>query len=331
LAFVYRAFQSVVIWLSVVNFLISSLPQLWESDLLALEILENITIAIFTLDYIARLVTVEPSKRWKWIINPMHIFDVVVIIPFYIELIIKHGIEFNPADDSVLVIVRALRLFQMFRTVKIARYSSLIPIFWKALVLSKDGFVLFTFTVTILMVVVSAIFFYSEQTVMKFDHTTRNWVYPNGDLSSFQSIPATFWWFMATITTVGYGDVYPRSDLGKLIASITMVGGLFVLAVPVAVFGSNFNSVWEERAEQRKLKERKLLLNNIRDMEDKEILVKLEGCVRKFTSKLAKHKEMLDKLVDDEKEIFELMAAISKKFEEESRSSENTEKEMTQM
>jgi len=291
---------------------------------------EKLSVGIFTVDYIARLATVEPGKHCRWVINPLHIFDLAVIVPFYIELIIKHGTEFNPADDSILVIVRALRLFQMFRTVKIARYSNLIPVFVKALVLSKDGFVLFTFTITILMVVVSAVMFYAEQTVMNFDRHSRTWLYPNGDYSSFQSIPATFWWFIATITTVGYGDVYPHSDLGKFIASITMVGGLFVLAVPVAVFCSNFSNVWEERADQRKILTRNSESKILKSLEDKEILLKLEGCVKKFSSKLEKHKSALEKLIEDEKEIIQLVSTLSQSINAQE-SSEHGEKEMTQM
>jgi len=111
--------------------------------------------------------------------------------------------------------------------------------------------------VTILMVVISAVFFYAEQTVMQFDDKTRTWLYQSGEKGAFQSIPASFWWFIATVTTVGYGDVFPHSDMGKFVAAFTMVGGLFVLAVPVAVFSLNFSAVWDERIERLSHKYRK--------------------------------------------------------------------------
>uniref|UniRef100_A0A6B2L9T1 Ion transport domain-containing protein n=1 Tax=Arcella intermedia TaxID=1963864 RepID=A0A6B2L9T1_9EUKA len=312
LAFLYQVFLNGVIWLSVVNFLISSLPRFWESDLLELEIIEKTSVGIFTIDYFGRFATTRPGTRWIWFKNPMHLFDLAVIVPFYIEIILKHGTDFNPADDSILVVIRALRLFQMFRTVKIARYSSLIPVFMKALALSKDGFVLFTFTISIFMIVVSAILFYGEQIEMDFDYHHRVWVYPNGDFSPFQSIPGAFWWFMATITTVGYGDSYPRSQVGKAIAAITMVCGLFVLAVPVAVFGSNFSAVWDERAERNREEKRKRRKKKYKQMTDVEMMENLEELLKNLSTRLTAQQEITEKLLKDEKEIFDVVYYMKK-------------------
>uniref|UniRef100_A0A6B2L6T6 Ion transport domain-containing protein n=2 Tax=Arcella intermedia TaxID=1963864 RepID=A0A6B2L6T6_9EUKA len=311
-AFWYQMFQNVVIWVSVINFLISSLPEYWDRDVLALEIIEKVSIGIFTIDYLVRFATVKPGERCSWVRRPLHLFDLAVIVPFYVEVVLKHGFSFNPADASILVIIRALRLFQMFRSVKAARYSSLISVFTKALWLSKDGFVLFSFTITILMVVVSAVMFYAEQTIMIFDKTNRIWRYPNGDVAWFQSIPDTFWWFMVTITTVGYGDVYPKSDMGKCVASLTMVGGLFVLAVPVAVFGSNFTSVWDERQDHLTKRARRRRVENISSLTKTQIVEQLDLSMRRFSIKLNKQKEYSEKLLEEEKEILILISALSK-------------------
>jgi voltage-gated potassium channel len=72
---------------------------------------------------------------------------------------------------------------------------------------------------------------------------------------AIMSIPGTFWWFITTITTVGYGDTYPRSDLGKVVAIVTMIIGILIIAVPVAVFSINFTAALDEKMDKQRTME----------------------------------------------------------------------------
>uniref|UniRef100_A0A6B2L5T9 Ion transport domain-containing protein n=1 Tax=Arcella intermedia TaxID=1963864 RepID=A0A6B2L5T9_9EUKA len=316
LAMAYQIFQNLVVWLSVINFLISSTPYFWDKEPKVLEIIEKTCVAIFTADYLARLITVDAEKRVRWILRPIQLIDLAAIVPFYIEIILI-GANFNPADASFLVIFRTLRLFRMFRTLKIARYSTLIPMFMKALIRSREGFLLFTFNTIMLMIVLSATMFYAEQTVMEFNEKDRMWLLPDGRLAPFQSIPATFWWFLVTIATVGYGDAVPVSDLGKVVASISMIIGLFLFAVPLAVFGLNFGTAWDERQEKSRLlylKEIALLSKNER-MTTPQILRKISTRINKLNNSMAKHQENYMKIIKQQQELNMLFIIMQAKLE----------------
>ena len=83
----------------------------------------------------------------------------------------------------------------------------------------------------------------AEQTSADFDPGERAWIRDDGTISPFQSIPHTFWWCMCTLTTVGYGDDVPTSSAGKVVAGITILTGVFVMAFPVILISYNYSEM----------------------------------------------------------------------------------------
>ncbi len=109
------------------------------------------------------------------------------------------------------------------------------------------------------MVIFSSLLFFAEQTDETFDKSTQLWMRSDGTVSPFQSIPETFWWCITTMTTVGYGDTYPVSPLGKFgkldslltfaVAALTMLCGILTLAFPISILGSTFTNEWNSATE----------------------------------------------------------------------------------
>jgi hypothetical protein len=245
LAYSVLIFSCIII--SVLNFLIESSPEFWETDNEAMFIVEAIIVAVFTFDYFAKLITYSGSRR-RWCFEFLNMIDLLSIIPFYVELLFTAA-STGQSGISGFVVLRVLRLFRVFRILKIAKYFTLLHVVGETLRRSLAGFVLLLFTLVLSLVLFASMEFYAEQTVASFDHVTRKWIYDpeyGGTESNFQSVPDAMWWCLVTLTTVGYGDQVPVSPLGKGVASLAIVSGLLVLAFPLTIMGSNFGEVWAE-------------------------------------------------------------------------------------
>jgi len=112
------------------------------------------------------------------------------------------------------------------------------------------------YSLTIAVTLFSSAMYYAETSEATFNPETLIWTYTDtGNLCPFSSIPASMWWCIVTMTTTGYGDNYPITPGGKVVASSAMLCGLLVLAFPLTIFGSNFQEVYEEfKAENRRKK-----------------------------------------------------------------------------
>jgi hypothetical protein len=104
----------------------------------------------------------------------------------------------------------------------------------------------------IMVMISGTVIFYAEQSGASFDMETSQWVLDDGTVSAFQSIPISLWWAVVTIATVGYGDMVPQTPLGKLAASIIILIGILLVALPVGVFASTFADVAKEYDQQFK-------------------------------------------------------------------------------
>jgi len=175
--------------------------------------------------------------------------DFLSILPYYIEIFV--------VGSPGLTWVRVLRLARIFRVFKLGRYQEGFSLFYYTFRSSLSTLMLGICFLILGMVIFSSFMFYAEQTYAHFDDDEEEWTYnddtilPN-EKSFFQSIPHTFWWCIVTMTTVGYGDTYPISPLGKLVAGITFLGGLAIIAFPIAILGSRFLDLYLESEANKK-------------------------------------------------------------------------------
>eukprot|EP01065_Artemidia_motanka_P027707 TRINITY_DN3289_c0_g1_i1.p1 TRINITY_DN3289_c0_g1~~TRINITY_DN3289_c0_g1_i1.p1 ORF type:complete len:748 (+),score=206.04 TRINITY_DN3289_c0_g1_i1:63-2306(+) len=206
--------------------------------------LETAFVSFFTLEYIVRMATCDHPLQFPF--RVFNVIDLLAIAPFYLELGLKaSGVGGGGTD---LRFVRVVRLARVFRVLKMGKKfdgtTMLLGVFteaWKALV---PPF----FFLVLGMVFFSSIMYICEQgTYDKSDglfYVTD--VQGHRVQSSFVSIPEAMWWAIVTMTTVGYGDYYPNTALGRLVNSAAMIFGVMFSAMPIAVIGNAFTQRWQE-------------------------------------------------------------------------------------
>ena len=185
---------------------------------------ELVSVAIFTVEYAGRVwASVDNPQfnglitgRLKFASRPLLIVDLLAILPFYLAL---GGIQ---AD---LRFLRALRLIRLLRLLKLARYSTAMQSFALVIEEKKEKLVLAFSANMLLLVIASSTMYYIES-----PHQPE----------AFSSIPKAFWWGVATLTTVGYGDVHPITPLGQFVGAIVAMLGIGLFALPASILASGF-------------------------------------------------------------------------------------------
>ncbi|XP_012533070.1 potassium voltage-gated channel protein Shal isoform X8 [Monomorium pharaonis] len=192
--------------------------------------LDTACVMIFTAEYLLRLFA-APS-RCKFARSVMSIIDVVAILPYYIGL----GITDNDDVSGAFV---TLRVFRVFRIFKFSRHSQGLRILGYTLksCASELGFLVFSLAMAI--IIFATVMFYAEKNV---------------DGTNFTSIPSAFWYTIVTMTTLGYGDMVPKTIAGKIVGGVCSLSGVLVIALPVPVIVSNFSRIYHQnqRADKRK-------------------------------------------------------------------------------
>ncbi|WP_416182780.1 ion transporter [Methanosarcina sp.] len=166
---------------------------------------------LFTIEYFLRLICVGRPSRYAR--SFFGIVDLIAILPTYFSLLLP-GSEF-------LLVIRSLRLLRIFRVLKLAQYLGEADLLIKALRASRRKITLFLFTVSNLVVIMGSLMYVIEGT-------------DNG----FTSIPRSIYWAIITLTTVGYGDIVPETNLGQALASVIMIIGYSIIAVPTGIVTS---------------------------------------------------------------------------------------------
>jgi len=178
-----------------------------------LNISEWVITILFSLEYIARIITVK--KPLKYITSFYGIIDFLSTIPKYLSIIF--------AGTHALVALRALRLLRVFRILKLARYLGASNNLMKALKASRAKISVFLFAVVIISIILGTIMYLIE-----------------GEENGFNNIPKSVYWCIVTLTTVGYGDIAPQTPLGQLIASMVMILGYGIIAVPTGIVSAEY-------------------------------------------------------------------------------------------
>lgn len=217
---VFDLFIQILITFSIIIFAIETLPDLTAKTLEILRFVEVVIVSIFTIEYLLRL-TVSQNKL-SFIFSFWGIIDLLAIVPFYL---IAFGFDLD------LVFLRTLRLFRLVRIIKLARYSKSITRIMLAFKIAKEDLML-AFGATSIMLVVASFGIYIFE----------NPVQPD----KFSSVFHSLWWALATLTTVGYGEIYPVTLGGKLFTGIVLMIGLGIVALPAGIIASSLTEAREQ-------------------------------------------------------------------------------------
>lgn len=183
-------------------------------------LLEWIFTIAFTIEYILRLVSIR--KPWKYVFSFLGMIDLLAIIPSYLSIFIR-------GSESLLVF-RALRLLRVFRIFKLSHFLSEMKFLGVAMKGSLRKISIFMLIVLMLVIILGSIMYLVE-----------------GRQNGFTSIPESIYWAIVTITTVGYGDITPVTVVGKFVASLIMLIGYGIIAVPTGIITTEMALAVRER------------------------------------------------------------------------------------
>lgn len=212
----------IVIIISVALVMMESVSSLLYQYAWQFYIAEWIITAIFTIEYILRIIAINKPKRY--IFSFYGIVDLLSTLPSYI------GFIFGGAN--LLFAIRALRLLRIFRVLKITRYIGESRRLMLALRKSKAKILVFLFAVIIICIIAGTLMHLVE-----------------GRGGGFDNIPLSIYWCIVTLTTVGFGDIAPVTPLGRFIASIIMVTGYGIIAVPTGIVSAEFTKATKDSLE----------------------------------------------------------------------------------
>lgn len=213
----------ILIIVSVILVMLESIKEIDVEYHKVLLTLEWVITIFFTIEYIARIISIK--KPFKYIFSFYGIIDLVSTIPLYLSYIF--------AGSQVLLAVRAFRLLRIFRILKLVQFLGEASSLKKALKASRAKIAVFIYVVLILSVIMGTIMYLIED-----------------DAAGFTSIPRSIYWAIVTLTTVGYGDIAPQTSLGQLIATIVMILGYGIIAVPTGIVTAEFSRQGEKGEEK---------------------------------------------------------------------------------
>lgn len=240
-----------VILTSIVAMCIHSMPEFRHttgSENSVLDSLEVTCIVFFSVEFVLRVVAAP--RPWRFLGNPLNMIDIASILPFYVTLAFESLDEDDGEENQSLVnmgkVVQALRLMRAFRVLKLARHSEGVRAFGETLknCHSEVGLLILFITV--------GISFFST-----FMHYTEK----EDALSKLSSIPVCWWWAIISMTTVGYGDVYPQTAAGRIVATLCILCGILVVSLPITNIMNTFSKYFERNTPRRCLSEAKPLEN----------------------------------------------------------------------
>ena len=199
----------VLIVLSIITFSVETIPDLKPQTRDILQSIELVSVIVFTIEYVLRIYVAD--KKLKFIFSFFGIIDLLAILPFYLSF----GIDLRS--------LRALRFVRLFRLFKLVRYNKALKHFAKAIRIAKEEIMLFLF-ITLILIYLSAVGIYY------FEHDAQP--------EHFSSIFDSLWWAIITLTTVGYGDVYPITIGGRVFTFFILMIGLGIVAIPTGILSS---------------------------------------------------------------------------------------------
>lgn len=192
--------------------------------------IEVTTVAVFSLEYVLRVwsITANPEYaaplkgRLRYMLTPLAVFDLLAISSFYLFLL---GVDAS-----------FLRIFRVARLAKLWRYSSTLRTFGQVIKNKREELGVTLIIMFLLLIIASSLLYYAERSTQP---------------EAFSSIPAAMWWGVVTVTTVGYGDIYPVTALGKFMGAIFALIGIGMFALPTGILGSGFIEEFHRKRNER--------------------------------------------------------------------------------
>ena len=198
----------VSIVLSVIVVMLDSVASVREHHSALLTTLEWVFTVLFTLEYVLRLYAIKRPSQYAF--SFYGIVDLLAVVPTYVSLVLPGG--------HYLLVIRVLRLLRIFRVLKLAQYLGEANMLLDALKASRRKIAVFVFAVLTIVVIFGSVMYVIE-----------------GGENGFTSIPRSIYWAIVTLTTVGYGDISPQTEIGQAVAAIIMILGYGIIAVPTGI------------------------------------------------------------------------------------------------
>ena len=211
----------ITIIISIVLVMLESIESIDKKYHNFLNISEWVITILFTIEYILRIITIKKPKTY--IFSFYGIIDFLATIPKYLSFFL--------VGSQSLIALRALRLLRVFRILKLARYLGASINLLSALKASRIKISVFLFSVIVLTIILGTIMYIVE-----------------GPKNGFISIPHSMYWAIVTLTTVGYGDIAPHTPMGQFIASLVMILGYGIIAVPTGIVTSEMTKVDQNKS-----------------------------------------------------------------------------------
>ncbi|MCU0443822.1 MAG: ion transporter [Microscillaceae bacterium] len=218
----FDTFMLGLIFLNLMAFVFETVKSLHQTYGTWFEFFEVFSIVIFTFEYIARLWCITETEKYRnpfwgrlrYAFTGVALIDLISFLPFYLPLFYQ---DFR--------FIRSFRLFRLFRLFKMWRYSASLRLLIKIILNKKEDLQVIFFTLFLLLVVSASLMYMIESEAQP---------------QNFASIPETMWWAVSALTTVGYGDIYPKTAMGKVLASIISIIGIGIFAVPAGIISAGF-------------------------------------------------------------------------------------------
>ena len=212
----------ITILASIAVVMLESVPAIGAKYERSINIAEWIFTILFTIEYILRIISIKSPRNY--IFSYYGIVDLLATIPKYLSLFI--------VGSNAFIVLRALRLLRVFTILKITRYIGEANKLKSALKASKPKITIFLFAVLILSFILGTIMYLAEGSAG----------------SGFTSIPKSIYWTIVTLTTVGYGDITPITTIGQFIASVIMILGYGIIAVPTGIVSAEYAANYSNTA-----------------------------------------------------------------------------------
>ena len=212
-----RVFDWVVLFLiiySILTLSVETLPNLSPTIIRICELSEIFTTLLFTLEYFLRVIAAK--RKTDYVFSFYGIIDLAAILPFYLAL----GLDLRA--------LRAVRLLRLFRLLKLGRYNKAVARLGQAFREAKEELVIFLFATFVVLYFAGAGIYY-------FEHQAQP--------EQFKSIFHSLWWAVTTLTTVGYGDVYPITAGGRIFTFLVLMCGLGIAAVPAGIVAATLSNI----------------------------------------------------------------------------------------